>query len=186
MGYEQDLAKKAYMIINDTANSNAVIQGLSGIAGFPFTLIADAATVFTHYGEMLNKIRSLYDRTPVSEQIVGPILSGMSSEVLFDVVADKILGNVPLVGIYFNAICAKTMTWRIGIVFTMLSARGESVSNANITDVTKLVRQMFPQNDTFKFKQPTYERFEKMVVSVRGNSEQEFNSKISSALDIFN
>ena len=99
MGYEQDLAKKAYMIINDTANSNAVIQGLSGMVGFPFTLIADAATVFTHYGEMLNKIRSLYNRTPVSEQIVGPILNGMTSEVLFDTespLADNIVKTIPI------------------------------------------------------------------------------------------
>ena len=185
MGYNEDLAKRAYMIINDTANSNSVVQGLSGMVGFPFTLIADGVTIFTHYGEMLNKIRSLYNRTPVSEQIVGPILTGMSSEVLFDVVADKVLGNVPLLGIYFNAICAKTMTWRIGIVFTMLAARGDSVSSANINDVTKLVRQMFPQNDTFKFKQPTYATFEKMVVSVSGNSEAEFNKKISTALNAF-
>lgn len=185
MDYNKDLAKKAYMIINDTANSNSIVQGISGIAGFPFTLIADGVTLFTHYGEMLNKIRILYDRTPVSEEIIGPILTGMTSEVLFDIVADKVLGNVPILGVYFNAICAKTMTWRIGIVFTMLAARGDSVSCANITDVTKLVRQMFPQNDTFKFKQPTYATFEKMVVSVGENSEEVFNQKISNALASF-
>lgn len=186
MGVNEDLAKKAYAIINSTANSNSVVQGLSGLAGFPFTLIADVATLYTHYGEMLNKLRDLYNRTPVDEKIVTPILNGMSNEVLFDVVADKVLGNVPILGIYFNAICAKTMTWRIGIVFTMLSARGDDVSNANIADTTKLVRQMFPQSDTFKFAQPDYYKFEKMVVSVNGNSEEQFNQKITKALDAFN
>ena len=60
------LAKKAYEIINEKAGSNIVIQGLSGIMGFPFTLLADGAVIFTHYGAVLNEIRSLYGRTPVS------------------------------------------------------------------------------------------------------------------------
>ena len=107
---EQMLSKKAYEIINEKASSNIAIQGLSGVLGFPFTLLADGAVIFTHYGTMLNEIRTLYGRTPVSEAVVSTIVKGISSELIFDIVADKFLGQVPLVGIYFNAICAKTMT----------------------------------------------------------------------------
>lgn len=118
---DEALAKKAYELINEKASSNILIQGLTGLMGFPFTLIADGAVIFTHYGTLLNEIRSMYGRSPVSEAVVGTIVKGISSELLFDVVADKVLGQVPLIGIYFNAICAKTMTWRLGILFTMLS-----------------------------------------------------------------
>lgn len=53
---DRELAKKSYEIINDKAGSNIVIQGLSGVLGFPFTLLADGAVIFTHYGTMLNEI----------------------------------------------------------------------------------------------------------------------------------
>ena len=52
------LARRSYEIINEKASSNIVIQGLSGVLGFPFTLLADGAVIFTHYGTMLNEIRS--------------------------------------------------------------------------------------------------------------------------------
>ena len=74
------LAKKAYEIINEKAGSNIAIQGLSGVLGFPFTILADGAVIFTHYGTMLNEIRSLYGRTPVSEAVVSSIVKGISSE----------------------------------------------------------------------------------------------------------
>ena len=179
------LAKKAYEIINEKAGSNIVIQGLSGIMGFPFTLLADGAVIFTHYGAMLNEIRSLYGRTPVSEAVVTSIVKGISSELIFDVVADKFLGQVPLVGIYFNAICAKTMTWRLGILFTMLSARGEAIDDYTVQDTTKLIRLVFPQTDAFKFQQPTYPTFEKLILSVKGNSMEQFNQKVMKALEVF-
>lgn len=180
------LAKKAYEIINEKAGSNIVIQGLSGVLGFPFTLLADGAVIFTHYGAMLNEIRSLYGRTPVNESVVNSIVKGISSELIFDVVADKFLGNVPLVGIYFNAICAKTMTWRLGILFTMLSARGEAIDNYTVQDTTKLIRLVFPQTDAFKFQQPTYQTFENLITSVSDNSMEQFNNKVAKALDVFN
>lgn len=179
------LARRAYTIIDSKASSNMVIQGLSGIMGFPFTLIADGAVLFTHYGTMLNEIRDLYAREPVNESVISDIIGGISNELLFDVVMDKFLGNVPLIGIYFNSICAKTMTWRLGILFTMLAARGESIDGFSVAQTTKLIRQVFPQTDAFSFKKPKYSQFEKMVVSVTDNSQDQFNSKINKALGAF-
>jgi len=54
-----DLALQSYNIINSTANSNIVLQGLSGFFGFPTTIIVDGVTIFTHYAPMLDKIRLL-------------------------------------------------------------------------------------------------------------------------------
>ena len=44
---------KSYRLINDYANSNIVLQGLSGVFGFPTTLMADGAVIFTHYAPMI-------------------------------------------------------------------------------------------------------------------------------------
>ncbi len=177
--------KTAYTIIEMKANSNSFVQGISGLFGFPFTLVADGATIFTHYGDMLNKIRNLYGRTPVDGVVVKDIIAGAGNEILFDLVADKVAGNIPIIGIYFNAICAKTMTWRLGILFAVLSARGEDINTSSVNNTMKLIRQVFPQNDAFAFKQPSYEVFEKIVESVEGNSLIEFDNKINTALDAF-
>jgi hypothetical protein len=77
------------------------------------------------------------------------------------------------------------MTWRLGILFTMLSARGEAIDEKTVQETTKLIRLVFPQTDTFKFQQPTYPTFEKLVVSVSDNSVDEFDNKISKALSAF-
>lgn len=171
---ERMRARKAYEIINAKANSNATLQGLSGVFGFPFTLLADGAVIFTHYGTMLNAIRNLYERAPVSEAAITSIVKGISKELLFDVVADKALGHVPVFGIYFNAICAKTMTWRLGTLFAILSARGEAIDDYEVKDVVKLIRMAFPQTDAFKFQQPTYPTFEKLVTSVAEDNVEQF------------
>ena len=171
---EEMRARKAYEIINAKANSNATLQGLSGVFGFPFTLLADGAVIFTHYGTMLNAIRNLYERTPVNETAITSIVKGISKELLFDVFTDKALGHVPLFGIYFNAICAKTMTWRLGILFAILSARGETIDDYEVKDAVKLIRMAFPQTDAFKFQQPTYLTFGKLVTSVAGDNVEQF------------
>ena len=77
------------------------------------------------------------------------------------------------------------MTWRLGILFTMLSARGEAIDDYAVQDTTKLIRLVFPQTDAFKFQQPTYPTFEKLVLSVTDNTMEQFNNKISRALDVF-
>lgn len=180
-----ELSKKAYELINNTASSNSFIQGLSGFGGFPWTLLADGVTLFTHYLDMINSIRKLYGRREVSEKEISSILGGLSSEIVVDIMADKLAGNIPIIGIYFNAICAKTMTWRIGILMTMLSARGESVDNAAITESMIVIRNIFPQVDMFKFAQPDYATFEKMIVSVANDTIEEYNRKIKKAMDAF-
>ena len=77
------------------------------------------------------------------------------------------------------------MTWRLGILFTMLSARGETIDEYTIEDTTKLIRLVFPQTDAFKFQQPTYPTFEKLIVSVADNSVAQFSNKVTKALEVF-
>ena len=182
---KQELCRQSYEIINNKAQSNSFIQGLSGLGGFPWTLLADGVTLFTHYLDMINSIRRLYGRREVSEKEISSILGGLSSEIVVDIMADKLAGNIPIIGIYFNAICAKTMTWRIGILMTMLSARGESIDDVAIKDSMIVIRNIFPQVDTFKFAQPDYATFKKMVVSVADDTIEEYNRKIKKAMDAF-
>lgn len=181
----QEMVSASYKIIDGKANSNSIIQGITGLVGFPYTMIADGAVIFTHYGDMFNEIRALFNREALKENALRALLTGMYKEVLFDLIGDKCLGNIPVIGVYFNAICAKTLTWRLGILFTMLSARGENINTDSVKNAMKLIRMIFPQEDAFLFKQPSYANFETMVLSIENNTVNEFDQKIRKALACF-
>ena len=139
---KKEIARQAYDIIRTSADSNIMMQGISGIFGFPWNLAADGASVFTHYIPMLSKIRTLYSRSQLTDNTLKPLITGIMSEILFDLLIDKGLGSIPIIGVYFNIICAKAMTWRLGILFSMLSARGEVIDRDGIAGAVKVIRLM--------------------------------------------
>jgi hypothetical protein len=181
-----EFAERAYQIIQKKAEDNTVAQSLSGIFGWPITIGTDIAVIPLIYVPLWERIRELYLRKQVDSEVAGSIIKGTLSEIFVDIALDKILGNVPLIGIYFNAICAKMMTWRLGILFTMLSARGDEVDATIVRDCMMLIRMIFPQNDMFKFTTPNKEHFLKLITSVSDIPQDDFNQKVDQMLDMMN
>lgn len=175
----ESIIKRAYDEIEDKETKNTISQGLSGVLGFPFTLGVDVGVIAVIYAPMFNNIRRFFGRTSNQEDILLELIKNISSEVLFDLVVDKFLGNIALIGIYFNAICARTMTWRLGILFAMLSARGEDIDPNKVHDAVKLIRLAFPQKSVFGFKKPGYSEFKKLVSEFCDISQSEFTERIS-------
>ena len=60
-------AERAYDAIERCANNNSIVQGLSGLAGFPFTLGTDVAVVPLYYVPLWNEIRDIYETPEVIE-----------------------------------------------------------------------------------------------------------------------
>lgn len=176
---------KSYRIISSYANSNIALQGLSGVFGFPVTILADGAVIFTHYTPMIDELRELYGRRPVERDAMTAIVRQISNEILFDLVVDKVMGQVPLAGIYFNVICAKAMTWRLGMLFAILSSRGEEINIEHVKEVMELIRWLSPQTDVFRFRKPEYKVYEKVLDSVYNNPEELFRDKVHEALRAF-
>ncbi len=174
---------RIYDIIDKKAGSNIAMQGLSGVLGFPFTLVADVGVFFTHYGPMLNEIRAVYGRKPMSKDVFAPVIKGCSSEIMTDMVVDKVLGNIPLIGLPANMICAKAMTWRLGIMFGMLAARGEEINTQSVADTTRLIRELFPQKNTFQFKKPSVTIVEKLLNTMEGETVQDYDQKVMAILN---
>lgn len=167
-----------YDLIQSKASSNELMQGISGVLGFPYTLIADAGVIFTHYGSMLNEIRSLYGRSSVSSEAVGPLINGCKSEILADIILDKVIGQIPIIGIAANVMCARTMTWRLGLLFAMLSSRGEDISDADAARIMRLIREVFPQGSMFRFKVPSISIVEKLLDSVEDVDVEVFDDRV--------
>lgn len=176
-------SSRAYEIIEKKAGSNLAMQGLSGALGFPFTVIADVGVIFTHYGPMINDIRRIYGLNETDAKALRPVVEGCSEEILSDFVFDKIGGQIPIIGIPFNMMCAKAMTWRLGILFTMLSARGQDINKSNVKNAAVLIRKLFPNKKTFSFSKPSVVIFEKLVNTFENESVDDFDSKIVKILD---
>ncbi|MDP3114396.1 MAG: Hsp70 family protein [Candidatus Cloacimonadaceae bacterium] len=175
-------AQACYAIIEGKASSNQWVQGISGIFGFPFTLAADVGVVPGIYAPLWTEIRSIYGHVPVSMDSAGPVIKNIIPEVLSDLLLDKALGQIPLIGIYFNIICAKHMTWRLGTLFSMMSARGDDIVSDNITNCMKLIRMLFPQQGQFSFTTPDKNAFIRLVTSVSDISPVDYKTKINKGL----
>ena len=145
----------------------------------------DVAVVGTHYVPMFNNMRHIYGRSPLSKGVVLPIITNILNEGLFDLAFDKIIGGIPIVGIYANAMASKTLTWRLGILFAMLASRGEDVVSDTVKDCMFVIRNMFPQHEAFRFAQPDKATFALMVMSVYNNTTDEFEEKINKAKAAF-
>lgn len=169
---------RTYSIIQEKASSNTFIQALTGIVGFPFNLIGDGAVMFTHYAPMLNEIRATYGYQSISKEVLAPLLKGCSREILTDLIGDKFLGSIPVLGIYFNGICAKSLTWRLGILFGMLSARGEEINKENVKNCMRMIREVFPQRSMYVFKTPSAAVVENLLKAVGNVSENDFNKLV--------
>ncbi|MDD4308844.1 MAG: hypothetical protein PHO32_00530 [Candidatus Cloacimonetes bacterium] len=176
-------AEQAYRIIMQKAEDNTVAQSLSGIIGWPLTIATDIAVIPLIYVPLWDRIRELYDRSNISQDVSTKVITGIISEIFVDIALDKIMGNIPLIGIYFNAICAKTMTWRLGTLFGMLAARGDEVDDTIVKESMVLIRKTFPQNDMFKFRTPDKKTFIDLVESFNGLSTEQYKSRVIGLLE---
>lgn len=176
-------AEECYQIIMKKAEDNSIAQSLSGIAGWPFTIATDIAVIPLIYVPLWDRIRELYERNGTPQDAATRIITGTLSEIFVDIALDKILGNVPLLGIYFNAICAKTLTWRLGTLFAMLSARGEELDESVIKESMILIRRTFPQDDMFKFITPNKRDFIKLVESFTDLSKEDYKNRVVALLE---
>jgi len=176
-------AEQAYQVIKQKAEDNTIAQSLSGVLGWPFTIAADIAVIPLIYVPLWDKIRELYDRSNISQEVASKVIGGILSEIFVDIALDKFMGNVPLIGIYFNAICAKTMTWRLGTLFSMLAARGNEIDESTVKESMILIRKTFPQNDMFKFITPDRKSFIELVDSFSDLSQEQYKEKVVGLLE---
>ena len=184
---KNDLNEKilnSYNVINDYANSNIGLQGLSGFVGFPATIAIDGAIIFTHYAPMVNKIRQIYGMEPFSREYIISVIKSISSDVLMDLMLDKTMGQIPIVGVYFNAICAKAFTWRLGILFSILSCTNEK-DEIYIKKYSEFIRNVFTQKDVIRFRKPSYETFKKIISSTSNGDLDVFRDRVNEAMKAF-
>lgn len=153
---EDQIAKMIYKRIEKADFINTYMQGASGLIGNGVPAIVDCVAITHIYTPLANDIRRFYQRTPLTMTDVTTIIKGCGQEIISDILLDKIAGNIPVVGIVFNAVCAKSMTWRLGLMFAMLSAYGEMVDKQNVSKAIHLIRLQYPQSKSLTFNKPSF------------------------------
>lgn len=179
---KDNLEDKIYELIDSNSQTNILMQGVSGLLGWPWTLAADVGVVFTHYGPMLNSIRLMYGRSEMNLDAITPIIQGCSKELISDLILDKAVGQIPVIGFGANIICAKAMTWRLGILFAMLSSRGESINVDNVKYATRLIREVFPQKSSLRFEKPSKNDIHILLQRIAGMNPKSFNETMNMML----
>lgn len=174
---EKNPEESVYEVINKSASNNSLVQTISGVIGFPATLVADVGVLFACYGMMLNNIRIIYGRQPLDTEAIVTFVGGCKDDILVDLMIDKIIGNIPIIGIGANLIAARVMSWRLGMTMGLLSARGESIDAENAKNASILIRKAFPQENLLKFRQPSKKTFGRLLGLMRDIGTEDFNCK---------
>ena len=85
------------------------------------------------------------------------------------------MGQIPVIGFGANIICAKAMNWRLGILFAMLSSRGEEIDVENVQKAVKLIREVFPQKSSLRFEKPSRNDVHILLRKVANETVASFN-----------
>jgi hypothetical protein len=189
---KRDRAGRVYEKTRTLANGNAIAQGASGLFGGGLNLLVDAAAV-PFYADLWNDIRRVYGRGAITRQAAQDYLKPNIGFIVADLVWDKAVGSIPIIGIPFNIAFGKALTWRLGAWFGMLAALGVDDSRADSRDGSSdaelarstlaLVKLVFPTDGSvFSFSAPDREVFVAFIASVDGLPEDEARSRTDAAL----
>ncbi len=179
-------AKEVYQKTKSLANRNAFVQGFSGIIGSGFNLAVDAAAI-PFYIKLWNDIREVYGKGKITPAAAKAYIKPNLGFLAQDLIWDKLVGTIPVIGMPFNAAFAKALTWRLGAWFGLLSALNEeSVSDEAIIRATiQLTQEVFPSvGDTFTFKGPDQKTFVSFIAAQDGLSTKEAARRVKVALDV--
>lgn len=180
----RERAEQVYEKTRGLANGNAIAQGASGLFGGGVNLLVDAAAI-PFYVDLWNDIRHVYGRGEITRQAAQDYLKPNVTFLVQDLVWDKAVGSIPIIGIPFNIAFGKALSWRLGAWFGMLAALGaDSGGNAQLAQSTlALVKQVFPAGGSvFSWNAPDKEVFVAFISSVDGLTEAEAQSRTEAAL----
>ncbi|MER6827562.1 hypothetical protein ABT352_16395 [Streptosporangium sp. NPDC000563] len=186
MKEKEERAARVYERTSTLATGNVLAQGASGFFGGGANLVVDVIAI-PFYIDLWNDVRSIYGRGHITGEAAKEYLKPNIPFLAQDLLWDKLVGSIPIVGIPFNIAFAKALTWRLGAWFGMLSAiGGDSTPNEKITASTmELTRRIFPSlGDTFSFKAPDRDVFVSFVASVDGLTHQEAQNRAEEALRV--
>ncbi|MFF8942480.1 hypothetical protein ACF1A5_09420 [Streptomyces sp. NPDC014864] len=186
MGEKEDRAARVYGLTGDLALSNMWWQGLSAVVGFGVPILVDGAALVA-YSDLWSDVRTIYGKGRISAHAAKEYLKPNLGFLVQDFLWDKVIGQIPLIGIPFNVAFAKATTWRLGAWFGALAALGDGDDEATNGQVVgasmDLIKRLFPSTGSvFDFKSPDRETFIALIASLDGLSAKTAEDRFNNAL----
>lgn len=184
MTSQEERASRVYERTRRLANGNAWVQGLSGVFGMGANWVVDVA-VIPYYAELWNDIRKIYGRGEITLTAATAFLKPNLGFLVQDLVWDKLVGSIPIVGIPFNIAFAKALTWRLGAWFGLLSALGDDGNPDEMVTRSsmQLTREIFPSTGSvFSFEAPKKDVFVAFIAAQDGITQGEAKRRMAVAL----
>jgi hypothetical protein len=178
-------AERVYDKTATLATGNLIAQGASGFFGFAANIVVDVAAI-PFYAQLWSEIREIYGKGEITSEAVKAYLKPNMGFLAQDLVWDKIVGSIPIIGVPFNIVFAKALTWRLGAWFGFLSAIDGEDDDAALAETTlQLVREVFPSSrSVFDFRAPDRDVFVEFIASVDGLTTDEVQDRTKAALDV--
>jgi uncharacterized protein (DUF697 family) len=178
-------AEQSYDLIVGYAWKNIAAQVGASLVPLPGAgLAVDAAVLPVIYLPMWNEIRGVYGRGEVGAEQGRALLGGVGGVVLVDVVVDKVLGQVPIIGMPLNYFCAKIMTWRLGALFTLFASLGDDVDARLARLATELLTKLFPKEDFGLIKTPARPKFVDFILKASSDGPDDLEDRFQKAMDV--
>ncbi|NYJ06581.1 hypothetical protein [Petropleomorpha daqingensis] len=166
------------------ATGNLIAQGASGLFGFAANLFVDVAAI-PFYAQLWSEVRGIYGKGEITQGAAKAYLKPNVGFLVQDLVWDKIVGSIPIIGVPFNVVFAKALSWRLRAWFGFLSAIDGEDDDQALTEATmQLVREVFPDNRSiFDFAAPDRDVFVEFIASVDGLTTDEVHDRTKAAVD---
>lgn len=184
-------AEEVYRVTQSAAGTNSLVQAVSGTFGMGWNLAADVA-VIPLYVSMWNDIRGIYGQGKIGMDEAIAFIKLNLPYLAADLLMDKALGTIPVVGIPINYTYAKALTWRLGAFFGLMAALDSSHEDVTIARAcAEVIEKLFPMKSlniwdtiTFQYKAPDRELFIKLLSRFYRLSPAEAQQRFEQALDI--
>lgn len=159
--------QKAIETIKGYAKTNSLMQTISGALGFPVTTMIDGTVILTHYLPMIKNICEEYGYYKADKSAVLPVIKGCFNLFVNDFIFDKILGNIPLIGVFSNFIFAKVITWRLGLLFSYFAKHDIDINEDNVKKTVQYMNELIHLRSVIGFQAPSKSAIETfMAVSI--------------------
>ena len=189
---KQQRAEQVYSITKTLANKSGYIQAVSAIWGGGVNLIVDGAITLL-YRDMWNDIRAVYGRGKITLDAVKAFIKANWEFLLTDLIVDKGLGSIPIIGMPFNYTFAKELAFRLGAWMGAISVIGEDIPSHGLSrTMMQLVKTVFPREErftiwhaaTFRYTPPNKARFIAFISSMETIPPDDAEARVEEALNI--
>jgi len=182
--YFRKRALDCYKVIISYYEDDAYIKEFSDIPYLPSITAQNYKSYIEIVKPLWSDILKIFGFELPSNRTINNCVRTALPELVSDLSRDYM--QISEHSVFYKAIAARTITLRIGIVLSMITARSNKIQGINLRSLSTLVRKLCVQPSSIQPATPEKEVIVKLVEAAGGYSVEKFNETIEEALSILN